>query len=66
AGEDMRKNFFQSMSQNRASDIIEAMESRGRVSLREINDARNQILNTARVLEDDGSIVIKKGKEEFI
>jgi flagellar motor switch protein FliG len=54
------------MSQNRASDIIEEMEQRGKVTLREINQARNEILKIGRKLEELGLIVLKKRKDEFI
>ncbi len=66
AGEEMKRHFFNSMSQNRASDVVEEMESRGRVTLREINLARNEIVRTARSLEEDGLLILKKKKEEFI
>ena len=66
AGEDLRRHFFNSLSQNRAADILEEMDLRGPLSLREINEARTFILNVARRLDDEGEIVIKKEKEEYI
>lgn len=66
AGDEMKKHFFGSMSQNRASDIIEEMEMRGKVTLREISQARNELLKIARRLEEQGLILIKKKKDEFI
>jgi len=66
AGDELKKHFFSAMSQNRAYDIVEEMESRGRVTLREIQDARNMVLSVARSLEEDNLIIIKKGKEEYI
>lgn len=66
AGDELRQHFFNSMSQNRAADIIEEMEARGKITLREINLARAEIINIARGLEEEGLIVIKKGKEEMI
>jgi flagellar motor switch protein FliG len=62
----MKRHFFGAMSQNRASDIIEEMEQRGKVTLREINQARNEILKIGRKLEELGLIVLKKRKDEFI
>lgn len=66
AGDELKKHFFSSMSQNRASDIIEEMELRGKVTLREITQARGEILKIARKLEEQGQIVIKKKRDEFI
>jgi len=66
AGDEMKKHFFGSMSQNRASDIIEEMELRGKVTLREISQARSELLKIARRLEEQGLILIKKKKDEFI
>jgi flagellar motor switch protein FliG len=64
--EDMKDQFFSAMSQNKAYDIIEDMEMRGKVTLREINEARSHILSLARRLEEDGLIIFKKNKEEYI
>lgn len=66
AGDEMRRHFFNSMSQNRAADIVEEMEHRGKLTLREINLARSEIVRTARSLEEDGLLILKKKKEEFI
>jgi flagellar motor switch protein FliG len=66
SGEELREQFFSAMSQNKAYDILESMELRGRVTLREINEARSGILGLARRLEEDGLIIFKKSKEEYI
>ncbi|MCB1143158.1 MAG: flagellar motor switch protein FliG [Leptospiraceae bacterium] len=66
AGDELKAHFFGSMSQNRASDIIEEMEARGKVTFREINSARTEILKIARRLEEMGLILLKKRKDEFI
>jgi flagellar motor switch protein FliG len=64
--EELKEQFFSAMSQNKAYDIIDAMDLRGKLSLREINEARSTILNLARRLEEDGLIIFKKTKEEYI
>lgn len=66
AGEEMRRHFFNSLSQNRGADILEEMDRRGPLSLREINEARAYVLSVARKLDEEGAIVIKKNKEEYI
>jgi flagellar motor switch protein FliG len=42
------------------------MDSIGKVILREITSARNTILKNARDLEEEGLVVLKKRKEEYI
>lgn len=66
AGEEIRLAFFNAVSQNRAADILDEMDRRGPLSLKEINEARSYILSIARRLDDDGSLVIKKEKDEYI
>ncbi len=66
AGEDMRRLFFNNLSHNRAADILEEIDRRGPISLREIHEARGFILAAARRLDDEGRIVIKKTKEEYV
>jgi flagellar motor switch protein FliG len=66
AGDEIKRHFFSNMSQNRASDIIEEMELRGKVTLREINQARSDILKVCRRLEEQDLIVLKKKKDDYI
>lgn len=66
AGEDLRRHFFNALSQNRAADILEEMELRGPLSIREINEARNYILSVARKMDESSEILIKKDKEDYI
>lgn len=66
AGDELRTHFFQSMSQAMARDIWESMQERGKVTLREINEARSQILSMARDLEQEGKIILKKKYDEYI
>lgn len=66
AGEEIRRHFFNSMSQNRAADILEEMDRRGPLSVKEINEARSYALSIARRLDEEGALVIKKEKDEYI
>ena len=66
AGEEIRRHFFNSLSQNRAADILEEIDRRGPISTREINEARSYILQIARRLDEEGTILIKKDKEEYV
>ncbi|EQA37921.1 flagellar motor switch protein FliG [Leptospira inadai serovar Lyme str. 10] len=66
SGDEIRSHFFEAMSKNRANDILENMELRGKVTLKEITDARNRILTLLRDLEEVGEIVLKKDTEDLI
>ena len=64
--QDLRIHFFNSMSQNRAADILDDIESRGPIHVNQIHDARKHILDVARMMDNSGEICIKKDKEEYI
>jgi flagellar motor switch protein FliG len=66
APDEMRRHFFNALSQNRAADILDEMDRRGPLSLKEINEARAFVVNAARRLDEEGSIVIKKDKEDYV
>ncbi|MDF3818989.1 flagellar motor switch protein FliG [Leptospira sp. 96542] len=66
AGDEIRKKILYNMSQNRSQDILDAIDMKPRVTLREINEARSKIVQAARILEEDGQILFKKEKEEYI
>ena len=66
AGDEMRRHFFNALSQNRAADVMDEIDHRGPVSVREINEARNYILTVARRMDEEGRIIIKKEKDEYI
>ena len=54
------------MSQNRATNILNEMDNMGPVRLSEINEARNSIIHIMRFLNDNGSIIIRKGQESYV
>ncbi|MCB1172968.1 MAG: flagellar motor switch protein FliG [Leptospiraceae bacterium] len=66
AVDELRRHFFNAMSNNRAADILDEMDRRGPLSMREINEARAFVLNLARRMDEEGLLVIKKTKEEYI
>ncbi|BDA79041.1 flagellar motor switch protein FliG [Leptospira kobayashii] len=66
AGDEIRSKFLKNMSANRASDILDALDLKPRVTLREINEARSKIVQIARELEDENLILFKKEKEEYV
>ena len=62
----MRRHFFNALSQNRAADVMDEIDNRGPVSVREINEARTYILTVARRMDEEGRIIIKKEKDDYI
>ena len=64
--QDLRMHFFNSMSQNRAADILDEIDRRGPIHIKEIHEARSYILSIARKMDEEGSIRIKKDKEEYL
>ena len=63
---DLRRHFFNALSQNRATDVLDEIEHRGALPVKEVYEARTFIVNIARKLDEEGSICIKKEKEEYI
>lgn len=66
AGDEIRFKFLRNMSQNRATDILNEMDNMGPVRLTEINEARNAVIAIMRTLNDNGIIILRKNKEEYV
>ncbi len=66
AGDEIRFKVLRNMSNNRASDIIAEMDRMGPVRMTEILDARQRIVFIMRRLNDVGSIIIRKGDEQYV
>lgn len=66
AGDEIRFKFIRNMSRNRATDILDEMDRMGPVRLAEINEARNTIVRMMRLLNDNGTITIRKEQEIMI
>ncbi len=63
--EDFKKLFLNSLSQNKASDVLFEFDLLSNVPLRKIQEARNYIVHIAKTLDEEGVIIIKKEKENF-
>ncbi len=63
--EDFKRTFFNALSQNKASDVLFEMDILNNIPIKKIQEARNYILKQAKILDEEGIIVIKKEKEEF-
>lgn len=66
AGDAIRVKFFRNMSRNRATDILADIDTLGPVRVSEIQSARDMIVGVMKGLNDQGTITIRKEKEEFI
>lgn len=64
ATETLRDLFFSNMSERAAKIMKEDMAAMGPVRLREVEEAQQEIVNTAKDLEARGEIVIASGSEE--
>jgi len=66
AGDEIRVKFFRNMSRNRATDILGDLDAMGPVRVSEIQAARDIIVGVMKTLNDQGTITIRKEREEFI
>lgn len=63
--DDFKRSFFNALSQNKASDVLFEMDILSNIPVKKIQEARNYILKQAKLLDEEGIIIIKKEKEEF-
>lgn len=63
---DLREKVFQNMSERAAAMLKEELEYLGPVRLKDVESAQKSILETARLLEDQGEIVLSRGEEEEV
>ncbi len=63
--DDFKRTFFNALSQNKASDVLFEMDILSNIPVKKIQEARNYILKQAKLLDEEGIIIIKKEKEEF-
>ena len=63
--EDFKRTFFNALSHNKASDVLFEMDILSNIPVKKIQEARNYILKQAKLLDEEGIIIIKKEKEEF-
>ncbi|MCD4828105.1 MAG: flagellar motor switch protein FliG [Candidatus Cloacimonetes bacterium] len=66
ANDEVRDKMFNNMSERAATIIQEEMEFAGPVRLRDVENARQNILDIIRKLEELGEIQLTKGGESFI
>jgi len=57
---------FKNMSERAASMIEEEMSFAGPVRLKDVEDARQKLMDVIRKLEEMGEITLTKGGEDFV
>lgn len=66
ADERMRVKAFANMSKRAAEILKDDMEAKGPVRLSEVDAAQKEILTIARRLQDEGSLSLGQGREQFV
>ena len=64
SSEDLRNHFFKCMSSRAVEMLKEDMEALGPMRSREVGNAQQEIVNTARRLEGEGKMFLKTEQEE--
>jgi len=67
ADEPLREKLFSCMSSRAAANLSDEMEALGPVRLTEVQDAQKRIINLARTMSDEGTIVLAgRGGDDFV
>lgn len=66
AGDDIRFKIVRNMSQNRATDLVNEMNSMGPIRLSEVEEARGYIVSIMRTLNDNGVISLRRENEIYV
>jgi flagellar motor switch protein FliG len=67
ADEPLQEKLFGCMSKRAAANILDEMEALGPVRLTEVQSAQKEIINVARRLSDEGTIVLAgRGGDDFV
>lgn len=66
AGQELIRHILSSVSINRAADIKDEIDALEAVPLREIENARREIMNAVDALESEGVLVLRKDREKLV
>jgi flagellar motor switch protein FliG len=66
ANPQIRKHFGSAMSQRSAAMLAEDMEALGQVRLKDVQSARQVLVETARQMAESGEITLTTGMEEYV
>jgi flagellar motor switch protein FliG len=65
--DELREKIFNCMSQRAAANIKDEMEVLGPVRLTEVQEAQKAVINVARTMSDEGTIVLAgRGGDDFV
>jgi flagellar motor switch protein FliG len=62
----VRERLFANLSERAQENLKEEMELLGPQRLRDVEQARKEVVRTVRQLEQEGSIVLSRGADDFI
>jgi len=67
ATDEMLQKFLKGMSKQQGEILIEELEIKGPVKLKEVEDVQKEILTISQKLAEEGEIVIMgRGKDEYV
>jgi flagellar motor switch protein FliG len=64
AGEELRNKFLSNLSKRARAMVDETLENLGPKPLSEVEEAQREIMSTARSLDEQGEIALRRGEEE--
>ena len=64
--ENERNFFFRAMSSRAADGLKDEIETRGRLKMEDVVDAQKRIIEVAKRLAADGTIVIGEGEDDYV
>ena len=65
--DELKEKIFNCMSQRAAANIKDEMEVLGPIRLTEVQEAQKAVINVARTMSDEGSIVLAgRGGDDFV
>lgn len=64
SSEEMKSKIFSNLSERASEMLKEDMEVMGPIKLREVEEAQQEIIKTAKRLESEGKIVLAKGSDD--
>lgn len=64
--EDERELFFRAMSSRAADGVKDEIAARGRIKIAEVVAAQKQVVEVAKRLADDGTLIFGSGDDEYV
>ncbi|MBF0442955.1 MAG: flagellar motor switch protein FliG [Oligoflexales bacterium] len=64
--DELKNHIFSNMSERAAKIMREDIESMKPVKKSQVEEAQNEILKTAKLLEEEGKLIVYDGREEYV